>query len=281
MKIYNVRFSTSVPPDKKVVSRGLLVTIVILIIIVPVALFAFFYYAMQQPFIGQNVPKPATSPNAPSISAPPGESETSPSIAEIPTYTFDEAVSAGYVEATITGVSGASIGTTGASSGDVIILHIQRLVNYTIEITPFPTGTLLTPNSPTAQTMAILQLQGISEGMFYKPRTQIILDTNEPVNYMYCAYCVDFTKDNPTDSTMFTESGMANADVVKIFNAVDRLPESTTTIAGIQIAVFAVTNNVSYDELSAKFTSDRSEISNAKTILEEAGIDTSKLKLFQ
>jgi hypothetical protein len=283
MNIYSVRSSSPVPPTKNVASRGLLVAIIILIIIVPIALVAAFYYVMQPPNIGQNVPAPTTTPSpySPSVSPSPSEPAATPSTGEIPKYTLAEAESAGYVEATVTGVSGSDIGTTGASSGDVIILHIQRLVNYTIEITPFPTGTLLVPDSSAVQPMAILQLQGISEGLYYEPHSQIILDTNEQVDYLFSAYCVDFKKDNPTDLTIFTANGMADADVVKILNAVDQLPESTTTIEGIQVAIFAVTNNVSYDELSTRFTSDQSEISNAKTILEKAGIDTTNLRLFQ
>ncbi len=267
MRIYPIRSSTPQPsPAKRVSSRGLLVAVVILIIIVPVSFIAALNY-LTQPFTGSNVSTP-----------------WSPFGSSYPQYTLSEAISAGYVEANITGVSGLTLGlpTSGACSGDVIILHITRLTNETIEIIPFPTGTLLVPDSSSAPDMAVLKLQGIEVGAgYHKMRTQIILDTSEPVEYLYSAYCLDITKNNPNASTVFTQSGMADADVIKIFNAVDELPSSTTTITAIQTAVFAVTNNVSPSELAAKFTSNTTEIQNAKTILEQAGIDTTTLKLYQ
>jgi hypothetical protein len=171
-------------------------------------------------------------------------------------------------------------GTRGASSGDCIILHLRRLVNSTIEIEPIPMGTLLVPNSASAQTMTVLKLQGITERAgYHKAREKIILDTKDPVQYLFSAYCVDFTKDNPTDYTLFTQSGVADANVLKIFNAISQLPKGVATVTAIQTAVFVVTNDVSLSELSARFTSNATEIQSAKTILQTAGIDTSNKRL--
>jgi hypothetical protein len=270
MSIYSIRSSTPQPSStKNVASKGVLVAVSILIIIVPIGFIAALSY-MTQPFTGSNEPS--------------SSSPWSPFGSSYPEYTLSEAISAGYVEATITGVSGLTLGlpTSGACSGDVIILHITRLTNETIEITPFPTGTLLVPDSSSAPNMAVLKLQGIEVGAgYHKMRTQIILDTSEPVEYLYSAYCLDITKNNPNASTVFTQNGMADPNVIKIFTAVDELPSSTTTITAIQTAVFAVTNNVSPSELAANFTSNTTEIQNAKIILEQAGIDTTTLKLYQ
>ena len=290
MRFYSDRSSPS--SAKGPASKGLLVAVIVLLILVP-ALFVAGIYYLSQPFTGTNVSGPtfSPSPSAPTLSpspAQPGVSpptltpSPSPPTTSYPTYTLAEAISAGYVQANITGVSGASIGSAGASSGDVIILHIKRLVNYPIEITVLPTGTLLVPNSASAQTMAILKLEGIEVGSgYHRARSQIILDTSEPVEYLFSAYCVDFTKNNPNATTTFTQSGMANPDVIKIFNILDQLPSNTTSITAIQTAVFVVTNNVSASELSSRFTSSTTEIQNAKTILQEAGISTTNKRLFQ
>lgn len=68
--------------------------------------------------------------------------------------------------------------------------------------------------------------------------------------------------------------------MLKIFNVLGQLSEDVTSVTAIQTAVFVVTNDVSKSELSARFTSDAAAISNAKTILQTAGIDTSNKRLF-
>lgn len=283
-------------------STRVLVSIVLILIVVLASVFAAAYYFLivavpvrsfrdqtptptATPFPWSTTPSPSTStPNLPSSPTP-----TVPSQTTYPKYSLSEAISAGYVEANITGVTGSSSifnfnfsfgSARGASSGDCIILHIKRLVNYTIEIDPIPMGTLLVPNSADAQTMAVLKLQGIAEGSRYRPREIILLQNSDPVEYLFSAYCVDFEKDNPTELTVFTQSGSADANVLKIFNVLGQLSEDVTSVTAIQTAVFVVTNNVSKSELSARFTSDATAISNAKTILQTAGIDTSNKRLF-
>jgi hypothetical protein len=289
MRVYSYRSSGPAPSTKNVASKRLLIAVVALIIIIPVVFVgAFYFYFSQPPITRQNVSVPSYSPYSPGLSpspelpgnSPPSNQSSSPS-ANIPKYTLSEAISSGIVEANITGVTGLVIGATGASSGDVIILHIKRLVNYTFEIVPLPTGTLLVPNFASAQPMAILTLKGLSEGFMYRTRSQIILDTSDPVNYLFSAYCVDFTKDNPTASTVFTQNGTADPKVVQIFNAVGQLSANITTIQAIQSAVFAVTNNVSPSELTSRFNVNSTDLANAKTIIQKAGIDPSNLRLFQ
>jgi hypothetical protein len=293
LRIYSFRSSS--PASKDVNSRALLAAAIILIVLVPVSLVAALYY-LSQPVTRQNVPiqsqTPAISspaPVTPTTESPASPVTPSPNIITYPTFTLSEAIAAGYVEANITGVTGTSsifsfnfsFGTHGASSGDSIILHIKRLVNYTIEITPIPLGTLLVPNLASAQTMAILTLRGIASGSMYAPREIILLSNNDPVDYLFSAYCVDFEKDNPTELTVFTQSGNADPNVIKIFNALSQLSSDITSVTAIQAAVFVVTNDVSKSELTSRFTSDASEIANAKTILQTAGIDTSNKRLFQ
>lgn len=199
-------------------STKVLVSIVLVLVVVLASVFAAAYYFLTvgvpaqsfreqtptptaTPFPWSTTPSPSTpTPNLPSSPTP-----TVPSQTTYPKYSLSEAISAGYVEANITGVTGSSnifnfnfsFGSTrGASSGDCIILHIKRLVNYTIEIDPIPMGTLLVPNSADAQTMAVLKLQGIAEGSRYRPREIILLQNSDPVEYLFSAYCVDFEKDN-------------------------------------------------------------------------------------
>lgn len=196
----------------------------------------------------------------------------------IPKYNLSDAITAGYIEANITGYSGIDA-IFGASSGDCIILNIKRLVNFTIEIEPITTGTLLM-TSGDAQNMAVLNLRGLNTAGYHHPRDSIILDTPKPVQYLFSGYCVTFDKQNPTSATLFNQSGMADANVLKIYSILDQLPANVTSIAAIQTAVFVVTDDVSLSDLQNKFPTGAAEIGNARAILEKAGIDISNASLF-
>ena len=128
--------------------------------------------------------------------------------------------------------------------------------------------------------MAILKLQGLESGLGYYPRDKIILDTSTATQWLFSGYCVNFHKSNPTSSTLFTQSGLADANVIKIFNVLNQLPSNVNTTGAIQTAVSVVTDNVSRSELQSTWPSFVSEIQNARAILEKAGIDISNAQLF-
>jgi hypothetical protein len=190
-----------------------------------------------------------------------------------PKYSLSEAMEAGYVQANITGVG------LGTSSGDSIILRIKRVVEYTIEIEPVPTGTLLVA-SGNYQNMAVQALKGLYTVIGYYPRNEILLDTSDEVSYLFSGYCVSFNKPNPTISTRFSISGNADANVLNIYSVLSQLPANVTGIAAVQTAIFVVTDDISKSELQSTFPSGVAEIQNARTILEQAGIDVSTKKLF-
>ena len=128
--------------------------------------------------------------------------------------------------------------------------------------------------------MAVLKLQGLETGLGYYARDRIMLDTSTATQWLFSGYCVNFHKSNPSSSTLFTQSGLADANVIKIFNSLNQLPSNVTTIGAIQTAVSVVTDNVSRSELQSTWPSFVSEIQNARTILENAGIDISNSLLF-
>jgi hypothetical protein len=128
--------------------------------------------------------------------------------------------------------------------------------------------------------MAIQSLQGLYIYIGYYPREEIILDKTEKVSYLFSAYCVNFHKANPTITTRFAISGLADANVMKIYSVLDQLSVNVTGVAAIQTAIFIVTDDISKSELQDIFPSGVAEIQNAKTILETAGINVSTKKLF-
>jgi len=128
--------------------------------------------------------------------------------------------------------------------------------------------------------MVILKLQGIDHGATYTPTSRIQLTNTNEVVYLFAAYCLDFHKSNPEDSTLFSVSGTANSDVSKILNAVSSLSPAVANIAAIQTAIWTVTDNISLSQLSSIYSAGVSQVGNAKTILIAAGVDTSNKQLF-
>ncbi len=169
---------------------------------------------------------------------------------------------------------------SGVSAGDSIIINILRKVNYTIEIDKIPTGTLLT-TSGTTQAMAVLDLRG--KNMLFSSYTlvnSIILDKSTWQDYIFSAYCVNFHGDIPSSSTLFQINGMADPNILKIYNSLNKYPTNNSEVAALQTAIYVVTDNISLSELQSRFSSGVPEVQNAKVILDKAGIDTSKASLF-
>jgi len=152
-------------------------------------------------------------------------------------------------------------------------------VSYTVEIDPPALGTLLVASGNT-QSMVILKLEGIDHGGSYTSASRILLTSTDEVTYLFSAYCLNFHGSNPEESNVFSVSGTANSDVLKILNAVGNLSPSVANIAAIQTAIWTVTDNISLSELSSTFSSGVSQVGNAKTILIAAGVDTSNKQLF-
>lgn len=254
-------------------------------------LYAYTWFTLKSPYASvtpspfeitpsptPSIATPGTSPPAnsqPPTSSPSTGSTTPPTGTPTPTpvtVTLADAISQGLVLATFNG--------NGYCAGDCIKLTLKSQVTYPLEITPPATGTLLTTTSSGAQSMVLAQLQGIDHGSTYTPASTIQLTDQTPVTYVFRAYCLEYHKANPASTDQFTMTGTSNPDVVKVLNAAATLPSSVTSIAAVQTAIWVVTDNVSQQDLSKTFTSGVSEITNAKTILQTAGIDISGKALF-
>jgi hypothetical protein len=235
-------------------------------------LFAYTLFLFQSPYasVVPNVSTSSPTPN-PLTLQPDTEPPTSPP--PTPTkVTLTDAISQGLIQATFTG--------NGACAGECIKLTVKSQVTYPLEITPPALGTLLTTTSSGTQSMVLAQFQGIDHGSTYTPATSMQLTDQNPVTYVFRAYCLEIHKTNPTTTDQFTMAGTANPDVIKVLNAIATLPSPVTSIQAVQTAIWVVTDNVTPQDLNKVFPSGASEINNAKTILQAAGIDTSGKALF-
>jgi hypothetical protein len=90
------------------------------------------------------------------------------------------------------------------STGDVILLELQRLVPEVLTIQLAP-GTVFSSTSGTVQNMVGATVKGESvTAQTYSPSPDIVLTDDRPHCYVVEAYCLDFDKDNPSDTDAFS-----------------------------------------------------------------------------
>jgi hypothetical protein len=106
-----------------------------------------------------------------------------------------------------TGKARVSIKGTGGSSGDSIKVNIAKGPNAApgpVEIS-VPPGTILSNGNSAGQNMVVGEVRGreVSENSF-TPTSDIVLTGTAPVTYVLSAFCVNFEKDNPSESDSFS-----------------------------------------------------------------------------
>jgi len=235
--------------------------------------------------ISTTLTRTITATTTKTITTTPKTTTTTTTTQTIPEYELGEAIKSGYVEAKISGRCNPMFGCGGLlgggiSSGDSIYIQFKSLVDYTIKIFVVEGQFLLAEGD--AQNMVIKEVRGIplSGGFSFMPRSQIVLSPSQAQAYLFSAYCVNFYKPNPTNATVFSLSGLAAPDVISVLEVIDKLSSNVTSVAAIQVAIFVITDDVSKDELDKRFPVKAEDITNAKTILEAAGIDISQKRLF-
>lgn len=178
-----------------------------------------------------------------------------------------------------TGLVVAYIRGTGASSGDSIEITFDLKVDVELEII-VPRGTHVI-TSGAAQSMVIMGIRGIVTGpTTFRPVTKIKLQIKISTSdtYLFEAYCIDFHKDNPSYSTTFSVKGPVSETLQAILACGD---DSGASIGAIQAAIWAVNDDVSETELLSRFSVTSSELESARGLIECAGVDANRLRLFQ
>jgi hypothetical protein len=174
------------------------------------------------------------------------------------------------------------VGSAGTivSSGDAVIITLTRRVPQAIEIT-IPRATVLI--GPTGiQNMVVRRVRGIPiNPTTFTPTAKMQLLSDQPADFLIEAYSINFYKANATESTRFAIGQLADPKVQEILAAADAIAANQISQNAIQIAIWAVTDNVAQDELFLRFPSATpDDVERAKTILVRAGIDMGSLKLF-
>ncbi len=162
---------------------------------------------------------------------------------------------------------------TGSSSGDSVTLKAKGTLKFSVCPGVQP-GMVLANANAAAQNMVLARVSGVPDGVFLKPVTELRFEPGVEAEYAFEAYCLNFEKDNPSGSDRFLVEGTAPEAVLKILSA----PGSS--IEGRQLAIWAVTDNISTKDARDKFQSTDADLAAARAILQSAGLTADRYRLF-
>jgi WD40 repeat protein len=190
-----------------------------------------------------------------------------------PTLSLAEAIAGKAADVQILG--------TGVASGNSITLMVRHLGDSHPMIR-IERGTVLQSPASGGQDMVVRRLLGMRiDTEKYRPAEFVTVNADEKADaaqYAVEAYSLNFGKENPQPTTHFAVGGAAPAPVSAVLEAVERAPASANDVAAIQSAIWAVTDDVSWDELATRgYAPDQQAVRN---LLEAAGVKLACTRLF-
>ena len=139
---------------------------------------------------------------------------------------------------------------TGGSSGDSVKVRVSRGPKalpgphaYSV-----PPGSSLASSDSAAQSMMVLGVEGRETGpVTYAPTSTITIPAAGSATYILRAFCAEFHKDNPSESTHFS---LHEPD--KVLTCIAR-NGPTLSDAAFQAAVWMYTDHATFAEVNEKF----------------------------
>lgn len=173
------------------------------------------------------------------------------------TFPLNQAVQQGKVEVEIVGLGG--------STGDTIVLNVQRKVPERLRLT-LTLGTVFKSVSGNVQNMIGTRIKGERVGpTSYRPGSEIYLYNDAKRAYIVEAYCLDFHKPNPGTNDSFLLS-QSEDRIKNIIIAGQRKAYSTRVI---QSAIWIDRAKVTSSQLQSRFPVSDNDIVAARHLLAE------------
>ena len=171
-------------------------------------------------------------------------------------------------------------------SRSVVIIELANLTGSEMEIS-VPKGLILQSSIADKANMVLEDVGGvissISRGYLstinYSSTSKIVLDPAEEKKYLLSVYSLESHKNNPGYNTMLS-MGEVDPNMQNILSILEVLPSGTSFPDSVQTAIWVYTDNISKTELDDLLTLREKYILNARTILQEAGVDISSKRLF-
>jgi hypothetical protein len=157
----------------------------------------------------------------------------------------------------------------GGCSGDTIDLKIRSDLEVSVDLKVEP-GTILI-NSGSGQNMVIAEARTLR----LEPEVEVELTIE--------AYCLDMHKDNPSSSEVFTVSEGYEGycpEAVELMLSLGDVSWEHKSVLGIQLALWAVIEDPSRDEVEGIIRVNQSDFEDAMWLLENMGIDPNEKRLF-
>jgi len=168
---------------------------------------------------------------------------------------LDKALQDGKVRVEITGLGG--------STGDTILLNVQRQVPETLRLSLTP-GTVFKSATSTVQNMVGAAIKGERvSNTSYRPSSQIVLTDDAKHAYVIQAYCLDFDKGNPGHNDSFSVSPVD----VRAAEILAAGQEMGASINVIQSGLWIDREGVGERELKRRFPVTDADITAARGLL--------------
>ena len=181
-----------------------------------------------------------------------------PAISRAPISTLQDAIASGLVVADFSG--------NGGSSGDSVRVQVSKGSKSspgTLEEV-LPVGSVLMSRDEGAQSMMISSVRGVDlGGGKYRPESRIVLSDGEAVTYVLRAYCIQFEKENPSNSTRFS-LGRPDPNLACIARRGTRL-----TVPAMQAAVWMQSDKITYAHMAQKFPISEEDWSAGQAVFQE------------
>jgi hypothetical protein len=159
--------------------------------------------------------------------------------------------------ALLTGAIAGGFFGRGSSTGDSIVLGGQSALKLAVcpKLQP---NTVLINNNPGAQNMVIRRLRGTESENYLRPAAALRFTPAVAIEYVFEAYCINFTRANPSQSDKLVPAETAPDALQKI------LKVRSSNIVAMQLAIWAVTDNPSAADACSHFSASDADIVAAK-----------------
>jgi hypothetical protein len=154
---------------------------------------------------------------------------------------------------------------TGGSSGDSVRARVSKGYKATPGAHTYsvPPGTMLASSDAGAQSMMIAGVAGReTSSESYTPSSTITVPPNGAATYILKAFCAEFHKENPSESTTFS---LRAPDPV--LACIARSGQGLS-VPAFQAAVWMYTDNATYGTVNEKFTVSRQDWASAERVFQ-------------
>jgi hypothetical protein len=187
----------------------------------------------------------------------------SSALAQTATPTLQQAIAAGEANARFYG--------NGGSSGDSVMVEVSKgpKAASAPKTVTIPPGSQLESSEAGAQSMMVLGVAGRVTGSgTYTPSDNIVVPVTGLVTYILNAFCVEFHKDNPSESTHFI---LRSPDTTLACIARESL-KLNSSLEATQAAVWMHTDRLTFQEMNEKFSISSADWNTARQLVSTCGV---------